>query len=240
MYGLTAAHKELPFNTVVRVTNLDNNKSLLIKHVARVPKYSQLKSLKYLKKKYKINENFFFLPNHYWKHKNHEVVLKALASQTKEQEYQIISTGNFSDHRHPSYINNLKKYINNNNLNKKYKILNIIPYIDVMSLMFHSIALINPSKSEGWSNTVEQGKSMKKKIILSKINVHLEQKNSNCIFFNPDDFKNLNKILNREFKKFKKRKKNFYNKNYEFFNKQLENQFIYNYQKSILKFYKKI
>ena len=37
MYGLTAAHKELPFNTVVRVTNLDNNKSLILRINDRGP-----------------------------------------------------------------------------------------------------------------------------------------------------------------------------------------------------------
>ena len=31
MYGVTAAHKEIPFNTVVRVTNLDNDKSLILR-----------------------------------------------------------------------------------------------------------------------------------------------------------------------------------------------------------------
>ena len=30
MYALTAAHKELPFGSVVKVTNLDNNKSVIV------------------------------------------------------------------------------------------------------------------------------------------------------------------------------------------------------------------
>ena len=30
MYALTAAHKELPFGSVVKVTNLDNNKSVVV------------------------------------------------------------------------------------------------------------------------------------------------------------------------------------------------------------------
>lgn len=31
MYALTAAHKELPFGSVVKVTNLDNNKSVVVR-----------------------------------------------------------------------------------------------------------------------------------------------------------------------------------------------------------------
>ena len=37
MYGVTAAHKTLPFNTVARVTNLDNNKSLILRINDRGP-----------------------------------------------------------------------------------------------------------------------------------------------------------------------------------------------------------
>ena len=37
MYGVTAAHKELPFNTTVRVTNENNGKSILIRINDRGP-----------------------------------------------------------------------------------------------------------------------------------------------------------------------------------------------------------
>lgn len=37
MYGLTAAHKKLPLNTIVRVTNLENNKSLILRINDRGP-----------------------------------------------------------------------------------------------------------------------------------------------------------------------------------------------------------
>ena len=37
MYGLTAAHKTLPLNTIVRVTNLDNEKSLILRINDRGP-----------------------------------------------------------------------------------------------------------------------------------------------------------------------------------------------------------
>ena len=37
MYGLTAAHKTLPLNTIARVTNLENNKSLIFRINDRGP-----------------------------------------------------------------------------------------------------------------------------------------------------------------------------------------------------------
>ncbi|MDP7059637.1 MAG: septal ring lytic transglycosylase RlpA family protein [Candidatus Marinimicrobia bacterium] len=37
MYGLTAAHKTLPFNTLIRVTNMDNKKSVVLRVNDRGP-----------------------------------------------------------------------------------------------------------------------------------------------------------------------------------------------------------
>ena len=37
MYGITAAHKTMPLNTVVRVTNLDNGKSIILRINDRGP-----------------------------------------------------------------------------------------------------------------------------------------------------------------------------------------------------------
>ena len=38
MYGLTAAHPSYPHNTIIRVTNLSNNKSVIIRVNDRMPK----------------------------------------------------------------------------------------------------------------------------------------------------------------------------------------------------------
>lgn len=38
-YGLTAAHYSYPFNTIIRVTNLTNNKSVFIRVNDRMPKH---------------------------------------------------------------------------------------------------------------------------------------------------------------------------------------------------------
>lgn len=37
MYGLTAAHNSFPFNTLIRVTNLKNNKSIIVRVNDRMP-----------------------------------------------------------------------------------------------------------------------------------------------------------------------------------------------------------
>ncbi len=209
--------------------------SKLIKHSVEIPNFKELKSINILKKKYNFNNNFFLLPNHYWIHKNHITVLKALSiNNLKKNSYQIISTGNTYDHRHPDHFFNLKLFIKKNKLSDKYKILKIVPYIDLMSLMFYSIAVINPSYSEGWSNTVEQAKAMRKKIIISNISVHREQKNKDAVLFKPNDYKKLRKILDKEYQKYIKTNKKF-NKDYLNSNINLRKKFIDDYQKVILK-----
>ena len=81
-----------------------------------------------------------------------------------------------------------------------------------MSLMKNSIAVINPSLFEGWSSTFEQAKSYGKKIILSNINVHVEQNPNGAEYFHPTNANQLSKILlNTDKKKYFKKDRNLYN-----------------------------
>lgn len=168
-------------------------KAELIKHTVDIPKKKAILDKSFLKKKFNINKNYFYLPNAYWTHKNHIVVLKAL--KNLKVKPLIISTGRFYDHRAPQHSNYILNIIKNFNLDKNYRHLGIVSENEMYSLLYYSLALINPSKSEGWSNTVEQAKLLKKKVILSNIPVHLEQKSKNFIYFNPNDYIHLSKIL---------------------------------------------
>ena len=66
MYGVTAAHKTLPLNTVCRVTNLANNKSLILRINDRGPyikgrildcSYGAAKKLDFINQGYKYEKN---------------------------------------------------------------------------------------------------------------------------------------------------------------------------------------
>ena len=61
--------------------------------------------------------------------------------------------------------------------------------------MNHCIAVVNPSLFEGWSSTVEEAKSMGKRIILSDIPTHREQNPPCGYYFNPGDSASLAKII---------------------------------------------
>lgn len=64
--------------------------------------------------------------------------------------------------------------------------------------MRNSISVINPSFFEGWNSTVEECKSIGKNIILSNLNVHLEQDPPGAIFFDPNNAEELADILDRK------------------------------------------
>lgn len=175
-----------------------------------VPPKEKLLKLNLLKKKYNIPKKYFFMPNQYWVHKNHEVVINALSILIKKKIYiNVVSTGHNFDYRRPDHFNNIINLIKKYKLEKYYYYLGILPYYDVMSLMKNSVAVINPSLFEGWSSSVEQAKSYGKKIILSKINAHIEQNPDRAVYFDPRNANQLSKILFNilKIKDFKKEKK---------------------------------
>jgi hypothetical protein len=180
-------------NDLKKISYAAYKKAKLIKHTVDIPERKKILSKNLIKKKFKIANNFFYLPNAYWKHKNHILVLKAL--KFLKVKPLIVSTGKFYDHRNPKHSEYILDIIKKFNLGKYYKHLGIVSENEMYSLLYHSLALINPSKSEGWSNTVEQAKVMRKTVLLSNNNVHKEQKCKNFYYFNADDYKSLSYLL---------------------------------------------
>ena len=169
-------------------------KSEVIKHVNYVIPKKNIKSMNYLKKKYKIYKKFFLLPNHYWTHKNHSIVLDAL-NYIKKKKFIIVSTGRCYDHRDPYYFKTFEKKIYEMELQNYYKIIGIVPFEDLCSLIYNSLGVINPSLSEGFPNSADQASLLGKIAILSNIDVNLEEKRKNYFFFNPKNYKQLAKLL---------------------------------------------
>ncbi len=210
------AHKILlssksAYNDLKKIVNIPRKKIIINSFSFILPSINTLKSYSYLKKKYNLKKNFFYLPNQYWVHKNHQVVINALKNlkiKNKLNNIYIYSTGSKHDYRRPNHFNDLMENIQREKLYNNYIYLGTLPFIDVMSLIYHSKAILNPSLFEGWSSTVEQAKAYNKKIILSKISVHFEQKPKNAIFFDPNNSNNLSRILTNVFNEKKSKNRN--------------------------------
>ena len=148
-----------------------------------------------LKQKYNIEDDFFYIPNQIWKHKNHMLVIEAIKLLKSENiEISIICSGYQIDYRNKSYIEHIKSIIKMNKLNKNIKLLGLIDYSDVFALMKISKAVINPSLFEGWSSTVEECKSVGKNMILSDLDVHKEQY-PEATFFDRHNAESLKNVL---------------------------------------------
>ena len=149
----------------------------------------------HLQKKYNIKDNFFYLPNQFWKHKNHMVAFEAVKLLAMEGvDICLVCTGHLGDYRNKEYIDEIHGFIKNHQLEDSIKLLGLVDYEDVFSLMKFSKAVINPSLFEGWSSTVEECKSVGKNMILSDLEVHREQY-PEAKFFARESAESLKNIL---------------------------------------------
>ncbi|NMH86356.1 glycosyltransferase [Flavivirga algicola] len=147
-------------------------------------------------KKYDLPKNYYFAPNQFWAHKNHMVVLEAVNElKDKNINIQVAFSGKENDHRNADYVSLLHSYVKNNNLEKNVHFLGFIPRKDQLKLMQNAVAIIQPSKFEGWSTVVEDAKAINQYLILSDIDVHKEQINKNVSFFNPTNYSKLAALL---------------------------------------------
>ncbi len=183
---------------------------------------SKIKKFSVIKKKYNLPLNYFFCPNQFWVHKNHKLIINAVNHiKNKKINFKIIFSGSRRDYRNHSHILSMMTKIKKNNLSNYFIFLDKITYEDVISIMYYSNAIINPSVFEGWSTTVEEGKLLKKIILLSKIDTHLEQMPKFANYFDIKDHKKLSQYLlkfskNKKLYKLKSinRKKIYYRKKF--------------------------
>lgn len=141
-----------------------------------------------LRERYGIDGRYFHVPNQFWAHKNHGLILNALAAlKARGQTVLVISTGATEDYRQPPYFKHLMDRADELGIRASFRVLGVIPYNDLVGLMTNAVALINPSRAEGWSTSVEEAKSLGKQILLSDIPVHREQAPRDGVYVDPDD-----------------------------------------------------
>jgi hypothetical protein len=131
---------------------------------------------------------YFYLPNQYWVHKNHTRVVEALRIlRDRGSTVVVASSGNPQDPRNHDFYESLRAKVAAERLEEQFLFLGNIPTRDVAILMRSSVAILNPSLFEGWSTTVEEGKSLGARMVLSNLGVHREQTGSGAEFFDPND-----------------------------------------------------
>lgn len=142
--------------------------------------------------RYNIPEKFFFLPNQFWKHKNHHLVIKALEIlRERGRRILVVCTGKEEDYRNPDHFTFIKDEISKRRVEDQIILAGLVPVRHLYMFMRQSVAVLNPSFFEGWSTSVEESKSLGKPTLLSDIAVHREQDPPGAVYFDPNDAQDL-------------------------------------------------
>lgn len=156
-----------------------------------------------LRQSFDLPEHYFLLPNQFWVHKNHRVVITALkVLKQRDKRAVVLATGSTRDHRQPGHFDSLLNYAQECGVLDRFRVLGIVPFADLSGLMRDAVALINPSLFEGWSTSVEEAKSLGKRMLLSDIPVHREQAPELGGYFSPDDASGLADLMQRSLVEF--------------------------------------
>lgn len=138
-----------------------------------------------------IKKKYFFYPAQYWKHKNHEYIVKSVGSiNKKEIDFKIIFSGHDK-----GYQNHLVSLTKDLGLEKYFTFLNYINDDDLIYLYKNCFALIVPSLVGTHTFPLYEGFFFKKPLIYNSKNLDKKFLN-NIINLNTDDLESLKKGIN--------------------------------------------
>lgn len=148
--------------------------------------------------KFNLPEKFALIANQFWAHKNHALVVQALARLRKTgTKIPVVMTGLPSDHRDPANKNfsSLLQAIASAGLHDQIFILGMVSYNDLVNLMRTAALVIQPSRFEGWSTVIQDAVALGRPLLCSDIKVHREQVPNALGFFPTDGADVLGELL---------------------------------------------
>ena len=149
-----------------------------------------------LKAKYALPDRYFLCANQIWRHKNHGVILRALAGAGPDETLPaVVFTGREEDYRDPDYPARLRADAAAPALEGRVRFLGFLPRADQLGLMQGAVAVIQPSLCEGWSTVIEDAKAVGRHVLASDLSVHREQIGRNVDVFPPHDDAALLRLL---------------------------------------------
>jgi glycosyltransferase involved in cell wall biosynthesis len=127
---------------------------------------------------------FFLVCNQFWAHKNHIVIFKALRL-LRERGVQplVLCTGQLDDYRDRSFGDTIRAALDG--LGEQVTLLGLLPRARQLALMRRALAIIQPSRFEGWSTVVEDCRALGRPTLLSDLAVHREQNPPGARYFDP-------------------------------------------------------
>jgi glycosyltransferase involved in cell wall biosynthesis len=146
--------------------------------------------------KYKLPDKYFLISNQFHKHKNHKVLLLALAKlKSMGIRKYFAFTGKFPDAADSPYLAELHRIIDDNQLHDQVTMLGVISRSEQLEIMRNSQGVLQPSLFEGWSTVIEDAKSLQVPVVASNLNVNIEQLGKKALYFDPHNPDELASIL---------------------------------------------
>ncbi|HEX8310166.1 MAG TPA: glycosyltransferase [Chthoniobacteraceae bacterium] len=143
-----------------------------------------------------LPERFFLVSNQFWKHKNHLLLFEALALlASRGIRPVVVCTGQLADFRDADYPNLILQTLHRTRVANQVVLLGNLARRTQIELMRRALAVVQPSRFEGWSTVVEDARVLGQQILLSDLPVHREQNPPNARFFSPDSAEELANAL---------------------------------------------
>ena len=111
--------------------------------------------------KFGLHKKYVYLPNQFWKHKNHVVAVRAIERIKKRgllADYDFVFTGNLEDYRNPEYINELKAIMETEPVAGSIRLLGFVERTEQLCIMKNAAFIVQPSLCEGWGTVLEDAK----------------------------------------------------------------------------------
>jgi glycosyltransferase involved in cell wall biosynthesis len=142
------------------------------------------------REKYHLPEKFLFVPNQFWKHKNHPAVIRAIRILKDRGIYaHCVFSGLPHDSRDPlnGYLSRILQQICEEGLTGSISVLGFISRKELIDLFRTAALVVQPSLSEGWSTSVQDALALGRPLICSDLPVHREQAPDALGFFPGND-----------------------------------------------------
>lgn len=153
-------------------------------------------------RRYHLPPRFALVINQLWAHKNPEVVVEAVA-QARDAGVRVplVLIGTPCDYRDPENTptSRLLQLIAERGLSGQAVVLGKVAYADLIDLLRCAAVLIQPSRFEGWSTSVQDAKALGRPLLCSDLPVHREQAPGALGFFGCDDAPALARLLIERF-----------------------------------------
>lgn len=209
--------------------NISYNKIIKNPHPISKKFFKKIKKNKYLFTRYNIKKKYFFYPANFWKHKNHEILIKMfeLIQNRKDdlKNYQLILVGAKKNN-----YDKIKAKIKEKSLEKKIIILDFVNHNDLLRLYDKCQALIYPSFSGPENLPPLEAMARKKPVIISKYPGSKEQLGKLVFYFDPNKATSLIKQVVKTINLIKNKKllKKIVKENYNLVKKKSTKNYIGN------------